>query len=208
LVRTAAELFWSQGYGQTGVNAIIRRAGATSGSFYHFFPTKEDLLISVLSSAGETLDAEVLAPAESASGDPVGRVLMLVSFYRRHIEGNDFRFGSPLGTLVGELGDDHPEARRKVAEIFERLVARIEGWFVEGHELIPARTRPRVVAEFVLACLEGAATLARARRSLAPMDACAEQLRVHLAPSGPEDSPPPPRRSGGVAVQATDWKSW
>ena len=59
LITTAAELFWRQGYSQTGVNEIIKQAGATSGSFYHFFPTKEDLLLAVVDHVAEIGRAHV-----------------------------------------------------------------------------------------------------------------------------------------------------
>ena len=55
LITTAAELFRRQGYAQTGVNQIIQEANATSGSFYHFFPAKEDLLMAVVDHIAEGL---------------------------------------------------------------------------------------------------------------------------------------------------------
>ena len=48
LVGTAFELFHKQGYSATGVAQILRVAEVNSGSLYHFFPTKEDLLVALL----------------------------------------------------------------------------------------------------------------------------------------------------------------
>ena len=48
LVSTARELFYSQGYHATGVQQILRAAEVNSGSLYHFFGGKEDLLLAVL----------------------------------------------------------------------------------------------------------------------------------------------------------------
>ena len=48
LVATAFELFHKQGFSATGVAQILRTAEVNSGSLYHYFPTKEDLLIAVL----------------------------------------------------------------------------------------------------------------------------------------------------------------
>lgn len=43
LLATAAQLFYRQGYYQTGINQIIDEAGVAKASFYNHFPSKEDL---------------------------------------------------------------------------------------------------------------------------------------------------------------------
>jgi len=48
LVLTAMKLFWEKGYGSTSVADVLREAGANSGSLYHFFPGKQELLVAVL----------------------------------------------------------------------------------------------------------------------------------------------------------------
>jgi len=47
-VETARALFFEQGYAQTGIAQILKVSGINSGSLYHFFPSKEDLLAAVL----------------------------------------------------------------------------------------------------------------------------------------------------------------
>ncbi|GAB4112936.1 MAG: TetR/AcrR family transcriptional regulator [Candidatus Caldatribacteriota bacterium] len=44
LLDTAQELFFSQGYQQTSVEAIIKRVGVSKGTFYYYFKSKEDML--------------------------------------------------------------------------------------------------------------------------------------------------------------------
>ena len=48
IVEAARQLFFKQGYAATGVAEILKAAEANSGSLYHFFPSKEDLLVAVL----------------------------------------------------------------------------------------------------------------------------------------------------------------
>lgn len=43
-LETAQKFFFSQGYEQTSVEAIIREVGLSKGSFYYYFKSKEDLL--------------------------------------------------------------------------------------------------------------------------------------------------------------------
>ena len=46
------ELFWEKGYQSTSVADLLQRAGVHSGSLYHFFPGKQDVLIAVLDMYG------------------------------------------------------------------------------------------------------------------------------------------------------------
>ena len=48
LIDAASELFWERGYAATGLSDILEAAGARGGSLYHFFPTKDDLLLAVI----------------------------------------------------------------------------------------------------------------------------------------------------------------
>lgn len=42
LVYAAMQLFQEKGYGSTSIADILKKAGANSGSLYHFFPAKQD----------------------------------------------------------------------------------------------------------------------------------------------------------------------
>jgi len=45
ILAIARRLFFSQGYGSTSVNEIIATIGIAKGTFYHYFDSKEDLMI-------------------------------------------------------------------------------------------------------------------------------------------------------------------
>ena len=66
LVGTAMQLFSEKGYESTSVADILRAAGANSGSLYHFFPTKQDLLIEVLRTYRDGITTMLLEPAWAA----------------------------------------------------------------------------------------------------------------------------------------------
>lgn len=200
LVSTAAELFWSRGYAHTGVSAIMKRAKATSGSFYHFFPTKDDLLLAVIEAVRHRVDVEILAAAESSAETPAARVAALAGLYRDHTIPDALDFGLPVGALVNELGPEHREARRRVGETFESMVRRVAGWLSAE-----SGDDSRELAETIVASLEGAAVMALATGSAGPVDGCANQLRWVLdgvGSSGELPPPPVPDESAG------DWKAW
>ena len=65
LLQTAFQLFHEQGYHATGVATILREAGVNAGSMYHFFSSKDDLLLKVLEFALDYLEPMVMGPAEA-----------------------------------------------------------------------------------------------------------------------------------------------
>ena len=213
LVRTATELFSRQGYGQTGVNEIMQQARATSGSFYHFFPAKEDLLLAVLDHVGETLHAEVLGPAAEGTEDPIERVFAVLAYYRRYLVDTNFALGSPMGNLAAELSESHPQVRSKVSELFAAWTAEVEAFLGEAGDRLPPDLDNTGLAEFVLSTMEGAVMQARARRSLAPFDSSVAQLRRYFDLLRGEDVKADEVPASLVSIprkapQNADWRSW
>src|SRR6185369_3427893 len=83
LVHTAMKLFWEKGYGSTSVADVLHAAGVNSGSLYHFFPGKQDLLLAVLDAYREGIGAMLLAPAWERVDDPIDRIFALLARYRQ-----------------------------------------------------------------------------------------------------------------------------
>ena len=48
IIETASELFYYEGYNQTGINQIIAEAGVAKASMYQHFRSKEDIAVAYL----------------------------------------------------------------------------------------------------------------------------------------------------------------
>jgi len=75
---------------------ILERAKANSGSFYHFFDSKEALLLAVLDAYLEGLDAAVIQPAFARCHDPIDRVFCDFGRLRERVLATGCRYGCPL----------------------------------------------------------------------------------------------------------------
>jgi AcrR family transcriptional regulator len=65
LIELAAELFSEQGYGQTSIRDIARRASLTTGAVYGQFQNKADLLVEAINSrTANELEAPSVLPGE------------------------------------------------------------------------------------------------------------------------------------------------
>jgi AcrR family transcriptional regulator len=77
----AANLFAVNGYSATSTRELADALGVTKGTFYHHFPSKEDLLVQICDESLTRITAAALAAAEGAT-DSLGRLESLV---RQHV---------------------------------------------------------------------------------------------------------------------------
>ena len=71
---TAQQLFFTQGYDQTSVDAIIRKIGLSKGTFYYYFKSKEDLLDQLTCKMGEKILEEVKKIADRKDLDAIDKL--------------------------------------------------------------------------------------------------------------------------------------
>ncbi len=180
LVMAAMQLFAEKGYGSTSVADILREAGANSGSLYHAFPTKQDLLQEVLRRYRDGIEPMLLTPSWGAVEDPVERVFALLAAYRRMLVSTDCLYGCPIGSLALELHEPDPAVRALLAANFDGWVAAVEGCLTEAAGTLPKGTDTTRLAHFVLTTMEGGVMQSRTHRSLVAFDAGVESLRDYF----------------------------
>src|SRR5580698_11010681 len=95
LLLSAMQLFWEKGYGSTSVADVLNAAKVNSGSLYHYFPGKQDLLLAVLEAYRQGIGPMLLAPAWEGVDDPVERIFALLARYRSSIVQTDCVYGCP-----------------------------------------------------------------------------------------------------------------
>src|SRR5579862_8540182 len=78
IVEAARYLFWEKGYAATGLSELLARAGANSGSFYHFFDSKDAVLRTVLETYRDLLEPMVMRPAFAGRSRPLDRIFALL----------------------------------------------------------------------------------------------------------------------------------
>jgi TetR/AcrR family transcriptional regulator, transcriptional repressor for nem operon len=176
IVETAAELFWAKGYGSTSIADILSRAQVNSGSLYHFFPGKQDLLLAVLESYRDGIYPMLLDPAWAGVEDPIDRVFALLGRYRELILLTDCSYGCPIGSLALELHEADPAVRDLLAQNFSAWVAAVRACLDEAR--VPGDTQ--ALAEFVLTVMEGGVMQARTYRDVGYFDRAVAQLRTHI----------------------------
>lgn len=174
------ELFWLKGYGSTSIADILSRSQVNSGSLYHFFPGKQDLLVAVLEAYRDGIGPMLLEPAWSGVDDPIERVFALLGSYRRALIETDCTYGCPIGSLALELHEADPIVRERLAENFTGWVDAVEGCLRDAGDRLPGHMDLRGLAELVLNVMEGGVMQARTYRDVAYFDRAVAQLRTHF----------------------------
>jgi TetR/AcrR family transcriptional regulator, transcriptional repressor for nem operon len=175
IVEAARFLFWEKGYAATGLAELLARAGANSGSFYHFFDSKDAVLRTVLESYRDLLDPLVVRPAFETRARPIDRIFALLESYRQRLVSTGCQYGCPIGRLALELDPENMPAHALIAQNFTAWRAAVEACVRDA-----GIAQAGDVAAFVLTVMEGAVMQSRAYRSIESYDACVRQLRVHL----------------------------
>ncbi|HZF14431.1 MAG TPA: TetR/AcrR family transcriptional regulator [Steroidobacteraceae bacterium] len=178
IVLAAMHLFWEKGYGSTSVSDILKSADINSGSLYHYFPGKQDVLLAVLEDYQNGLGNMLLNPAWEGVTDPIERIFRLLDRYRRSIIETDCTYGCPIGSLALEIHEPDPVIREQLVNNFAGWVEAVEGCLREAGERLPATINRRELAQFVLTTMEGGVMLARTYRDVAQFDTGVRQLRM------------------------------
>lgn len=195
LLATAMRLFWEKGYNSTSVADILREAEANSGSLYHFFPTKQDVLVAVLEQYRDGIEPMLLQPVWDGVDDPIEKVFALLHGYRRLLLESDFRLGCPIGNIALEIAEPDPVVRTRLVQNFESWVAAVKACFDEAGPRIPPGTDTKHLARFCLVNMEGGVMLARAYREIEPFDDMVTTLRDYLQSLGVVEADPETRRN-------------
>ncbi|MGH8241905.1 MAG: TetR/AcrR family transcriptional regulator [Steroidobacteraceae bacterium] len=180
ILEAAMHLFWEKGYGSTSVADILSRAGVNSGSLYHFFPGKQDLLVAVLDTYIGGIREMLLEPAWRGVADPIEKIWKLMHGYREALVQTECTYGCPIGSLALELHEPDPAVRERLAKNFSNWTDAIEECLVAAGDRLPPRVDRRALAEFVLTTMEGGVMLARSYRDIGYFDRAVRELREYF----------------------------
>lgn len=180
LIDSARFLFWERGFAGTSMSELLAHAEVNSGSFYHFFDSKEALLRAVLEQYAELLRPMVVDPAFASTRKPLERIFAILAGYRERILATDSRYGCPIGRLALEIDPENGPAHSLIARNFEGWIEAIRECLVEMQPAMSAGTDIDALATFVLVTMEGGVMLSRSYRSVEPFDRAIGQLREHF----------------------------
>jgi TetR/AcrR family transcriptional repressor of nem operon len=181
LINSARYLFWERGFAGTSMADLLAHAQVNSGSFYHFFESKEGLLRAVLEGYLHALRPMVIDPAFAQTEEPVERIFAILAGYRGRILQTDCQYGCPLGRLALEIDPENRPAHKLIADNFQGWIGAVRECIEQFKHRLPKDTDLDALAAFVLIVMEGGVMLSRSYGSVEPFDRAVAQLRQHFA---------------------------
>jgi TetR/AcrR family transcriptional repressor of nem operon len=167
LLETAQQLMLAKGYTATSVEEICEAASLTKGSFFHYFPSKEELGKAVLDRFVATMSQAIQNAPFMKKSDPLQRLYGHVDFMIDVSKDPARSSGCLLGNFAQVLTDTHPEIRSQCAAHFrlwadmlkQELDAAKRAYKVKGLDTCS-------LADHFIALFEGSLMLAKTRRDL------------------------------------------
>jgi TetR/AcrR family transcriptional repressor of nem operon len=167
-------LVHARGFAASGVKDITDVAGVPKGSFYAYFPSKEEFGAAILNHYWSDIEARLLPILES-NGPARKRIIRFFRALTDDHEAEDFLLGCLVGNLSLELGGSSESVRAELLRILDRWDDALEACVRSGQrdgEDFRADIRADIDAGELAATLieawEGAALRGKVIRSRAP----------------------------------------
>lgn len=122
LLNATLDLIWRQSYGAATVDSICREAGVKKGSFYHFFPSKTDLVVAALEAHFQSVKPDLDRVFDPAV-PPATRLRNLF----QHVYRRQFEIWSKTGQVPGcpycSVGSETSCSERAICAKAQELIA-------------------------------------------------------------------------------------
>jgi AcrR family transcriptional regulator len=140
---------------------------------YHYFPDKDELVQAVIDYHADAIVSRNRQALGSANGVEAWRKMVIAAAKRTKAKG-----GCALGSLVGQLAENDPEARALIAAGFDQWAAAIGDGLRSLHAEGKLRSDvdPDDLAITLLATLEGGLLLSQVQRSSRPFETAVDTL--------------------------------
>ncbi|MFD6455828.1 TetR/AcrR family transcriptional regulator [Nocardia sp. NPDC060220] len=165
-MESAAELFSRQGFGATGIKAVLAAAEAPYGSLYHFFPGGKQELGAAALAHGGTRYRELLESVYPPGADVVEATAASFVQAAELLAQTDYGYACPIATIALEVANNDEVMRTAAATAFESWLEVLEERFTTAGM---TAERAREVAVEIFCLIEGSVLLSRTTRSPAPL---------------------------------------
>ena len=182
LLDAALYVIRSKGYSAARVEDICEAAHLTKGSFFHHFPSKEDLALAAAEHFAAFAESVFATAPYRALADPLDRLLGYVNFRKAILQGELPEYTCLLGTMVQETYETHPAIRK----VCERCIGAHAATLVNDIEAavhkhgISADWTVESLAYYTQSVIQGAFILAKAQQNAQVAAECLDHLHRYL----------------------------
>jgi len=188
IIEVAKSRFHNRSYADVGIKEICDKAQIQKGSFYHFFPSKRDLVLAVIEEFADDWAHGFVAEAFDPKLPPMERIEYMIDaayFWQKAAKDLEGRMpGCLFGNLALEISTQDDVLRAKLLAVFCKAKARFQSTLEEAisnNDIAPLDTER--TAEAMLAYLEGLILIAKASNdpeSIYRLGSALKTIRIEL----------------------------
>ena len=171
IVQIGLDIILSKGFSATGVEAILKQANVPKGSFYNFFPSKEEFSLAIIDRYVAEVGEHFSAIFNDESLPPLERVKKSFESRIWRFEGNDCTKGCLLGNLSLEMSDQYERVRERLEQALQVWAKALSPLLLQAQKekTIPEDLDPEMLAENLVASFEGALLRSKVKKSSEPL---------------------------------------
>ena len=165
IIATASDLFYFNGYNQTGINQIIAEANVAKASMYQHFRSKEDIAVAYLE-ARHAKWMENLAVFVADKSTSKEKILGSFDYLDKWLREVNFR-GCGFQNIITDIPKDQTKINTQVLLHKNEVGKWIKNILEEDNQY--SGEKSKVLAEQILVVIEGAIILSQIQKSAHPV---------------------------------------
>lgn len=178
LIDATFEEVFTTGYSASSLANILKRADVKKGAMYHYFPSKKDMVLTMIDEKLEQRIENKWMPLIKEEGD----LIELLSKIIKDTKSWDLINGCPLGNLLQEpLGgdDDFAQILNSILGKWKSILTKTLQKAIQKEQI---RTDLNIeqVSTFLIASIEGAILIAKKSKQEKDFEDCMDQLTNYL----------------------------
>ena len=152
-----------KGFNATGLSELFAVSGASSGSFYNYFRSKNELGHALIDFEWAQLKTNVLEPAAKCD-DPIAQVFLILECLESKQLVEPHCGGCLLGNLIVDLVEEDESFREHLTRVFDEWERAIAQALHKGKNQLQPDIVPDILAEQIITLIERVMLIGRLRR--------------------------------------------
>lgn len=152
-----------KGFNATGLSELFAVSGASSGSFYNYFRSKNELGHALIDFEWAQLRKNVLEPAAKCD-DPIAQVFFILECLESKQLLEPHCGGCLLGNLIVDLVEEDESFREHLTRVFDEWEQAIAQALYKGRSQLKPDIISTILAEQIITLIEGVMLIGRLRR--------------------------------------------
>lgn len=178
LLDEGIQLLMAQGYHGTGLQELVQKVGVPKGSFYNYFPSKEEFSAEVVR---HYIDPFIRQLDAHLQRQDIAADAALRNYFDELIaetERKNFKGGCLLGNLIGEIGDTSDLCQTSLRDAVRRYREKLREGFARGQREGSFRKDidAKDMADFLVNVWQGALLRMKIERSVLPLTQVCDML--------------------------------